>query len=438
MINRRRILQLAVVIGIVALLVWRYGFDLRPPRSSGMGMTVTRTATGFYSGTIQVDEVQVSTEYGGRVAEVIVEEGQAVRQGQVLARLDTTLIDDQIAIAEAQLAVALAGLSQLQAGARPGAVAIAEAEKAQAEATRDAARQALADAQAVQANPQGLALQATVARAQLAAAEARVEQAAAMRDAASVGVDEQGNPLLISYSLGLASLPPLEVKLGSPEVYYWKSWANVNGAAAARDGLREQVAQLEAQLADPQGPVARTHLAEAELARAEAAVAVAEAQVAGLKAGARAEELAAVQARVGQAAAALDALKLQRERMALTAPIDGTVLARLAEPGEVAAPGASLITLGGLQQVTLAVYVPESELGHVRPGQAARVTVDSFPGRVFDGRVLRIADRAEFTPRNVATQEERVNTYYVVTVRLPNADGALKPGMPADAVLEEA
>jgi HlyD family secretion protein len=81
------------------------------------------------------------------------------------------------------------------------------------------------------------------------------------------------------------------------------------------------------------------------------------------------------------------------------------------------------------------VYVPESRLGQVEIGQEVAVSVDSFPERTFTGAVVAIADEAEFTPRNVQTQEERVNMVFAVDVRIPNPDHALKPGLPADAVI---
>jgi HlyD family secretion protein len=93
----------------------------------------------------------------------------------------------------------------------------------------------------------------------------------------------------------------------------------------------------------------------------------------------------------------------------------------------------TVLTLADLSRVTLAVYVPENRVGQVQIGQTVRVTVDSFPGRAFEGQVIRIGSQAEFTPRNVATAEERLNTFYAVEIRLSNPDGLLKPGMPADA-----
>jgi HlyD family secretion protein len=120
-------------------------------------------------------------------------------------------------------------------------------------------------------------------------------------------------------------------------------------------------------------------------------------------------------------------------KLDITSPMDGVVVDMTAYLGEVVAPGAPLPTVADLSEMHLTVYLPEMHMGRVHLGQRVEVAVDSFPGQVFEGRVTHIADRAEFTPRNVATQEERLNTFYAVEVRLPNAEGLLKPGMPADA-----
>jgi multidrug resistance efflux pump len=101
--------------------------------------------------------------------------------------------------------------------------------------------------------------------------------------------------------------------------------------------------------------------------------------------------------------------------------------------GELAAPNFSLLTIADLDQVTLTVYVPENQIGLVKVGQTVHVNVDSFPERTFSGEVVHIASRAEFTPKNVQTKEERVSTVFAVKIGIPNPDHALKPGMPADA-----
>jgi multidrug resistance efflux pump len=111
---------------------------------------------------------------------------------------------------------------------------------------------------------------------------------------------------------------------------------------------------------------------------------------------------------------------------------DGVVLERLFEPGELATPGSTLLTLGNLYVLNLTVYVPEDRYGVITLGQTYSVTVDSFPNRVFEGQVTHIADHAEFTPRNVQTVEGRKNTVFAIRLTLNNPDLALKPGMPAD------
>jgi len=101
--------------------------------------------------------------------------------------------------------------------------------------------------------------------------------------------------------------------------------------------------------------------------------------------------------------------------------------------GELAAPAATILTVADLSVVTLEVYVPENRVGEVQLGQSVQVTLDAFPDHSFEGQVMHISDEPEFTPRNVATAEERLNTFYAVRIHLENPDLLLKPGMPADA-----
>jgi multidrug efflux pump subunit AcrA (membrane-fusion protein) len=129
---------------------------------------------------------------------------------------------------------------------------------------------------------------------------------------------------------------------------------------------------------------------------------------------------------------------VQLAKATITAPVEAIVTEKVINLGEQAAPGNILIKLGSLGKVKLTIYVPEDELGplRVRQGASVRVKVDSFSDRVFSGAVSFIAPQAEFTPRNVQTKNERATTVFPVRIELDNPDGALKPGMPADATLE--
>nr|MBC8445963.1 efflux RND transporter periplasmic adaptor subunit [Chloroflexota bacterium] len=181
---------------------------------------------------------------------------------------------------------------------------------------------------------------------------------------------------------------------------------------------------------------AQLHGAETQHRLAEAQVAAAQAALDELEAGPTEEEIAMAEAQVRQAEAAVRLIDAQISKLTLTAPMDGIVTSRGAQTGETAMAGASLLAIANLDQVTLVIYVPENHVGQVQLGQEVEVRVDSFPERAFVGHVANIAGEAEFTPRNVQTQEERVNLVFAVKVRIPNLDYALKPGMPADATLE--
>ncbi len=111
------------------------------------------------------------------------------------------------------------------------------------------------------------------------------------------------------------------------------------------------------------------------------------------------------------------------------------MLSKSREPGEMVQPGTPIVTLGDLSRPWVNVYVGERDLGKVRLGMAAQVTVDAFPDQPFPGKVTFVSDRAEFTPKNIQTPDERVKLVYRVKVEVETRDDALKPGMPADAVL---
>ncbi len=176
---------------------------------------------------------------------------------------------------------------------------------------------------------------------------------------------------------------------------------------------------------------ARINAIQAAPKQAEAAVEQARTGIAQARA-----KLEQAQSAVVQAEAALDMIDVQLKKLVVHAPSSGVVLARGIEPGEVVAAGASVMTIGLLENLNITVYVPENLYGAIKLGQEAKVTVDSFPGRVFTAKITNIADKAEYTPRNVQTVEGRKSTVYGVKLSIANPDLALKIGMPADVSFE--
>jgi HlyD family secretion protein len=405
------------------------------------------------SGYMEAEEVALSFEAGGRIVELLAGEGEAVQADQVVARLDPLLLDAQIAQAEAAVAVAEANLRLLRAGARPEEIAHARARLAQAEAAREAARQAWQDALAQRDDPQDLSLSLIGARTQLAVAQAQVEAATALAQAADLeqglwgravstlarGFDVTvpvpgGGSRVVHQDAPPEKLEEARLQWNLAGQRAWQAWQNVAQAQAARDGAQSALLHLEESEADPTPLAAQADAAEADFHAAEAAVEMARAAVQALQDGATTEELDAAQARVEQAQAAVAALRAQREKLVLRAPRAGWVTRRTAHVGEAVTAGAPVLHLADLETLTLTVFVPEDRLGQVHLGQAVQVTVDAFPGRSFPGTVKYIANRAEFTPKNVQTQAERVQMVFAVKIALENPDLLLKPGMPADAL----
>jgi HlyD family secretion protein len=184
----------------------------------------------------------------------------------------------------------------------------------------------------------------------------------------------------------------------------------------------------EAELARARELRQRDTIPEARLEQAEDAAQEARGRVGALDA-----QLGAVEARHKAAQTVAALVEAQLDKTRIHAPIDGTVLVKAVEAGEFVQPGRVVAVLVDLGQVELRVFLAQHEIGKVRLGDPARARVDAFPERDFEARVARVAQRAQFTPRDVHMPEERATQVFGVTLALANPDGLLKPGMVADA-----
>lgn len=145
---------------------------------------------------------------------------------------------------------------------------------------------------------------------------------------------------------------------------------------------------------------------------------------------------AIAEARIKESGAALALAETRLGYAALTSPVAGVVLSKAIESGEYVFPGTTVVTIGNLEQVWIRAYINETDLGRVKVGQAARVTADTYHGKSYPGKVAFISSEAEFTPKNVQTAKERVKLVYRIKINVANPAMELKPGMPADAVIQ--
>lgn len=380
------------------------------------------------SGTIEATAIDISTELGGRIATLLVGEGDTVPAGVPLVELDRTLLLAQREQAVAALTTAHADLARVEAPPRAEAVALAAAELARAKAARDGAFAVWQAAQAVITRPleletqiDGLQSRVAILGRQIEGTQAAVHAAGIMRDEAAraQGSDEEK-------TIYQAALKQVEAAQAAQAV-----------VEAELAGVRRQLQVLQGIRANPLALISQANAARSALAQAEAAVALAETRLIAAQSGARHQEVAVARAKVAQAAAALARIDAQMDRLVVTAPQAGVVLEQVANAGELAAPGATLLRLGELDRVTLTVYLPVADAGRVQVGQTATVRVDAYPEDVFRGTVAYLAPQAEFTPQNVQTRDDRADLVYAVEITLDNADHRLKPGMPAEAEIVE-
>jgi len=377
------------------------------------------------SGTIEAEEVVIASEFGGRIEDVLADEGDEVEEGQLLVLLDSALLEAQIGQADSAVGTAQANLDLVQAGARPGEIQTAEAFLEQALAARDGAELAWRDAVALRDNPQQLDTHIDEARTQVEVAQRGVTQAQAQlqttiiqRDAYAGAGDDQSK----------TSYAALDQQVQAAE-------ANVTIAEEQLAGAQAQLDNLLEMRSNPVALNAAENQAQSMYNDAAAAVEVAQASLDSLLAKPTAEEVSVAQAQLSQAEAALGILQVQLDKMSLLSPLSGLVSNRSIHVGETASAGATLMTIANLEEVKLTVYIPENRYGRIQLGQQVDVEVDSFPDQVYKGEVVYISSEAEFTPRNVQTEEERVNTVFAVKILIPNPDHDLKPGMPADATI---
>ncbi len=388
------------------------------------GPAQAQTTAMRASGLIEAVTINIASELGGRVSAVRVTEGDPISAGQTLIQLSDTVLQAQLkqakanlAAMQAQQAAAQANDDLLKAGAQPNQIAAAD----------QAVQAAAAGVVGAQAQLGEVKTGANVA--DIATAQAAVAQAQAQLKVARDTHDQTMK--CYTYAKPDGSKDSVCPLLGTQEE---QARAALNAAQQAYDAAMAHLDQLK-----HGATVNELNAARARVMAAQAQQGIAQAQLDQLKSGARSEQLTAAkaqvdaaQAQVNAAQAALDLLQVQIDQLTLTAPADGVVLARAIQPGEVVIPGATLLTIGQLASLSITVYLPEDQYGQIKLGQTAQVSVDSFPGQTFTAKVTHIADQAEFTPRNVQTSEERATTVYAVKLAIANADGKLKPGMPAD------
>ncbi|MCC6299458.1 MAG: efflux RND transporter periplasmic adaptor subunit [Anaerolineales bacterium] len=436
-------LPVRILVALIVLsTIGYYAFRALTPKENGQLKA---------SGTIESVIVNVSPELAGKVADVLVEEGQVVTAGQPLLSLDGSLLAAQRAVASAQADSAKSALNTATA-----AYASAQSQYDAALSAALAAERASRTTVWAESSSGGYDLPSWyfAKDERLAAAQADVDAALVKLDEAFNKMDELQKGVGQSFVEIEAELAQARAAYQNVKAAYDRTSAATNGQDL-RDAAQTQLDDAELALEDAQSAYddALTTDGAQDLLEARAKYIVAQEiynttmdNLRALQTGLDSPTVAAAQKSLDQAKAAMEQaeaavktaeanlalLDTQIAKLTLYAPMDGIILTRNIEPGEFVQPGAVALTMANLDELTITVYVPEDQYGNISLGQSATVTVDSFPNETFTAEVIHIADQAEFTPRNVQTVEGRSSTVYAVKLKVTNGEGKLKIGMPAD------
>jgi HlyD family secretion protein len=382
-----------VIIAVLALLIGTGLFVY-------CGQQKARKGELSYSGTIEATQSHLSFQAGGRILKVLVREGEAIAKDQLLAELDPAEFRSRLEQAKANLDRSLKGREQAE--------------------TLLAVYEKTLPAEVARAGAGVRALASQLDELKAGTRTQEVERAKqAMQSAAAVLEDAKKN---------LARYENLFRKGTVSE----KEWDSVR--LRYDTALREYERGREAYDLANEGSRAETiRTAEARLAEGQAVLKQAQSNL--LRIDAARKDVEAARSNIAAVRAASDQVSIQLDYAQLKAPGPGVITSRNVEPGEVVTPGREVLTLSQLATVDLKIFVDETEIGKVKPGQKAEVRVDTFPDKSFAGTVTFISPDGEFTPKIIQTKKERVKLVYLVKVSLPNPGLELKSGMPADAWL---
>ncbi len=376
-----------LVLAVAGAAVWAY---------RGMGKAPDNRL--ILSGNIELTEVNIAFKTAGRLLERTVDEGDAVKRNQMIARLDHDQLSAQREREAAGLASSEAQLVQAQT-----AVELARASLAADLETR---RADVASAEARLAELRNGARPPEKQDAKAAVENAMSEVERARKDW------ERAQTLHKNDDISTAQFDQYRNRFES--------------ANAVLKSAKEREAIV---LAGPR--IEQVNAQQGQVERARGAVKTAEANALELKR--REQEIPTRRAEIARSRASLALIEAQLADTVASSPVDGVVLVKAADVGEVLAPGTTVVTVGDIDHPWVRGYINETDLGRVKLGAKARVTSDSYPGKVYSGKVTFIASEAEFTPKQIQTQQERVKLVYRVKIEVENPQRQLKSNMPVDA-----
>lgn len=353
-----------------------------------------------------------------------------LEQAKELHELQQSQSKSQIEQAESALKLAMSRLTVAQKGARDQEIKVAENLVAQGKANFDNAKSNLE-------RMQRLFEEGAISKQQLDLSQLQFDVAQAQYNSA------QQQLSLIKEGVRAEDKDALQAQVDQAN-----SLLQLARSAQIQNNIRENdiqtarlaVKQAESALALAKANALQGNLRKEDITSAQAGVQQAKSALELAEAGSVQTEIQdqnvlLAEAQVKSARDVIELLQSQINDAIVKSPISGIITTKAVEVGELVSLGMTIFVVSDLSKVYLTIYVSEAMLGKVKLGQIADVSIDSYPNRIFKGKVVYISPEAEFTPKNIQTKDERLKLVYGVKIEIENTDNALKAGMPADAVL---
>ena len=412
--TRKLWIRIGIVLAIAGIGTAGWYFMVRPSGSLHAGLVaawnslvnpVAIVPTGGLnaSGTVETTVLSIASEMTGKVVQVNFQEGDVVKAGAVLVHLDDGTLQIQHTIAADKLETAKLSLLQL---ASPTVIANLQHTIAQDKQAIDDAQQVLDTQNYYTTNTDAI----ENARTNLYLAREALNHAQDVYDSIKYNNDKSASDRAAAYQKVYRSIEAYKNALA--QLNLWTGVPNQEQVDLKTANLALAIAKLEE---------------DQTLMEALNGGSIPENAT-----GAGMLQLKKAQINVQAAQANLELLDDEIAKMTVTAPVDGLVMSRSVDPGNVVIPGTELLSLARLNDLTINVYIPEDSYKNIQLGQTAAVAVDTFPGKKFTAEVVSISAKPQFIPRTARTVSGSKSTLYAIQLKLSDATGKLKPGMSAD------
>lgn len=371
------------------------------------------------SGRIEADETDIGAKTGGRVAAILVQEGDKVKAGQVIVVMEDEEVDQQLQAAIAQVSAARQDEAQAKLEVSVAESRIRESQANLAQSQEDAQGRVSQAASTVAANQ----AQVAQARAQVVQAQADVRRAESQLRLARADRDRYAE-LLSQGAINRQQFDQAQTNAETAQANLETVRASLLARQAAVKTAEQQLQAARGGLTQTQSTTLNPTIRSNQLAAYQQQKEQANAR------------LAAAQAKVQAAIANQQQLQKRLDSFKVKSPVDGVVQDRPLEPGAVVSSGKTLLTVINPNSIYLRAFVPEGDIGKIYPGKSARVFLDSNPKQPLTAKVSAIDAKASFTPENIYFQKDRVRQVFGVKLAIDQPENYAKPGMPADAEID--